>query len=102
MTSAVNKARVPAIFPWKYLAAMWAWPFIFFSTLVFPGFDRHPRLVFFGVHFPVMGICFYIATMPMRRGQLTLLQTAWWAVGVPFLIWGIMIFGVFGLVASFK
>jgi hypothetical protein len=82
---------------WKRFAFMWAWPILFLTILFFPGFSTHTPLIFFGVYFPLMLACFYIASEPVRSKQVTMGTGVWWIMIVPLLIWIFLIFGLFGL-----
>jgi hypothetical protein len=53
--------------------------------------------MFFWIEFVLLGVCMYIAGTARRRGLATWSQTLFWAVVVPFLIWAILIGGIFGL-----
>jgi hypothetical protein len=81
---------------WKRFLFAWAWPFVLFGTVFIPGQSKYPRLVFFGIFFPVFLACNYIASKPVRDRQMTIAQGIWWIGVLPILIWGTVIFGAFG------
>jgi|SRR6266403_1834007 len=82
---------------WKRFAFMWAWPILFLTILIFPGIDTHPQIIFFGIYFPLMLACFYVASKPVRDKRVTMGTGVWWIIFVPLLIWITLILGIFGL-----
>lgn len=82
---------------WKRLIWMWLWPPAFLATLAIPAFSRDPAGFFLIVDFPAMGVCFYMASKPVRRREITVGQGVILVILLPFMIWVVMISGLFGL-----
>lgn len=86
---------------WKRFVWMWAFPIAFFLTAFVPAFSQHPLLFFLLVDVPLLFGCSFIASKPIRSGEVTTRQGAVLIVFAPFIIWVVLIFGMFGLAALF-
>jgi hypothetical protein len=86
---------------WRSFFPMWLFPIAFFAGIFVPGWSAHPAAYFFLFWFPLMSLCFWAASAPRRAGLATLWQAFFWAILVPFLIWGTIVFGIFGLAFVF-
>jgi hypothetical protein len=82
---------------WRSFLPIWLFPIGFLLTIALPGFASRSREYLFCLDFPMMIICGYLALKPWRSGGITFAQMFFWFAVVPFLIWGSMIFGIFGL-----
>ncbi len=82
---------------WKTFLPMWLLPVGMFSLIFVPAWSTHTELIFWFLILPALFISMYVADIPRRRGLATTLQTAFWAILIPFLIWVVIIFGLFGL-----
>jgi hypothetical protein len=81
---------------WRTFLPIWLFPVVVFLAIFVPWRSTH-LTAFFWFEFVVLGVCMYIAGSPRRQGLATWSQTMFWAVIVPFLIWGIIVGGIFGL-----
>lgn len=82
---------------WRTFLPIWLFPIALLFTLALPGFESRSREYFFFLVFPAMIICGYVALKPWRSRGITFAQMFFWFAVVPFLIWGFMILGSFGL-----
>jgi len=82
---------------WKRFVWMWAFPVMFFASIFVPVSARYPTLFLFAIDFPVLLLCGYMASKPVRDREITLGQAFLLIYLVPFLIWVVLIFGLFGL-----
>jgi hypothetical protein len=70
---------------------------MFFASIFVPASARYPTLFLFAIDFPVLLLCGYQATKPVRDREVTFGQAFLLIILVPFLIWVALIFGLFGL-----
>ena len=82
---------------WRSFLPIWLFPIAFLGTLAMPGFSTHSVQYFFLLDCPLAGLCAYPALKLWRQGGITFAQMFRWFAIVPVLIWGTMIFGIFGL-----
>ena len=82
---------------WRSFLPMWVLPVFVFLLVLLPAWSTHAELIFFLLVVPAFAVSMYLATRPIRRGQVGFGHTAFWAVLVPFLVWAAVIFGIFGL-----
>lgn len=82
---------------WRYFAPMWLLPVLVFATIFLPAWSTHPELVFSLLMVPAFAASMYLATTPIRKKMVGFSHTAFWAVFVPFVVWALIIFSVFGL-----
>jgi hypothetical protein len=79
---------------------MWALPVAFLAVNIiaarfFPPDAFVPTL--FIVATPLLLVCAFVAGKPLRRGLVTFWQTFLWCVLVPFVIWTLLIVGMFSV-----
>lgn len=87
---------------WKRFAWMWAFPMLLFSSLLFPAFSQHPLRFFFVVHCPMLTVCAFMASKPIRDGHVPFAKGFVIIAVLPFAIWSVLVFGLLGLVALFR
>ena len=87
---------------WRSFLPMWLFPVAFFAGIFAPGWSTHPEAYLFLFWFPLAGLCFWAASAPRRAGIATFWQAFFWAVLMPVLIWGTIVFGIFGLAFVFR
>lgn len=84
---------------WRRFIWIWLFPPAFLATLLVPAFGRSPLAFFLLVDLPMFLFCCHMASKPVRRRQITVGQGVVFVILVPFVLWAIMIFGLFGLAA---
>jgi hypothetical protein len=82
---------------WKQFAWIWVFPVILFCSIFVPAFARYPRLFFFAFDLPILFVCGYFASKPIRNRDVSFAHGVLLLVVMPFLIWVALIFGLFGL-----
>jgi hypothetical protein len=87
---------------WRAFLPMWLLPFAFFLTVFLPGWATHPYAYFFFWLMPLLGVCGYPALKPWRERRLTFTQMFFWFAVVPFVIWTLIILGIFALAFAAK
>ncbi|HEU5136922.1 MAG TPA: hypothetical protein VFU13_17370 [Steroidobacteraceae bacterium] len=87
---------------WKQFVWIWLFPILFFASIFLPASERNLSLFVYAIVFPVLILCVYIASKPLRDRLVPLGQGIFLIFIVPFLIWVILIFALFGLYAAFK
>lgn len=99
MEEAGVETNVPAVIRahWKRFVWMWLFPPAFFSSVLIPAFTLNPFLFFFLVDLPAFFVCYYVASKPVRKREVTVGQGMVLLILVPFVLWASLIFGLFGL-----
>ncbi len=82
---------------WRKLIWMWIFPLAFLGSVLVPAFSHFPFAFFFGVDLPAFFGCYYMASKPVRRREITAGQGILLIVVIPFIVWATVIFGLFGL-----
>jgi hypothetical protein len=82
---------------WRRFVWMWVFPLAFLATVLVPAFSRSPFAFFLIVDLPVLFLCYYIASKPVRSREITVGQGVILVILVPFVLWAVMIFGLFGI-----
>jgi hypothetical protein len=86
---------------WRSFMPIWLFPIVFLLTVALPGFSSHAGQYFRFLDFPTLLICGYVALKPWRVGGIRFAQMFFWFAVVPFLIWTLLIFGIFGAAGTF-
>jgi hypothetical protein len=86
---------------WKRFVWMWMFPPVFLATALVPQFHDHPMAFFLLVDLPLFFVCYFIASKPVRRHEVTARQGVVAIVVLPVAIWASLVFGLFGLIALF-
>lgn len=82
---------------WKRFIWMWAFPFVLLSSIFLPAFERYPSRIFFGIHLPLLLVCSYIASSPVRHREVSFWHGFVLLIAFPFLIWTALVLTLFGL-----
>ncbi len=81
---------------WGSFLWMWLFPIVVLSSALLPLFARYPVGFFWVVDAPLFFLCYYMASRPVRKRQITARQGVVFIVVVPFVIWILLILGAFG------
>lgn len=87
---------------WKQFVWIWAFPVLFFASIFMPASSRNLTLFVYAIVLPVLFLCVYVASKPLRDRIVPLGQGIFLIFVVPFLIWALLIFTLFGLHAALK
>jgi len=82
---------------WKRFVWIWLFPPPFLFSVLVPAFSRYPRAFFLMVDLPLFFTCYYMASKPVRKQEITVGQGMVALVVVPFVLWALLIFSIFGL-----
>jgi hypothetical protein len=93
-------ASVRRFWPW-YLPA-WLFPLVLYASVFFMPVSGGPNWVFVGVDMPLFFISFAVASVPYHRKLERYGHSIVLGMLVPFLIWGLAIFGPFLLLLGIK
>ena len=76
---------------WPYYAPAWAFPLVFY-ILGASGYLTQPAFAFLVL--PIFFFAFGRASLPWLRKKVGYWPSVFWTMLVPFLLWGIAVFGV--------
>ena len=76
---------------------VWLLPGLAFALIFTPAWSTHTDLVFWLLLCPALVVSMYIASVPLRKGLVSVSHTVFWTIFFPLLIWAAVIFGLFGL-----
>lgn len=82
---------------WRRFLWIWIFPLVFLCTAFVPAFEQYPLAFFVALDLPLLFVCLFMASKPVRKHEVTLGQGMVLIVLVPFLIWASLIFGIFGI-----
>ncbi len=82
---------------WRQFAWVWAFPVILLGSVFMPAFARNPPLFFFCVDLPVLLVCVFVASKPVRNREVSFKQGFLLIIVAPLVMWAMLIFALFGL-----
>jgi hypothetical protein len=80
---------------WKRFIWMWLLPPAFLASALIPAFSRNPLLFFLAIDLPAFFACYYVASKPVRKREVSVGLGVVLLVVIPFILWAILIFGLF-------
>ena len=87
---------------WRRFLPIWLFPAALLGFTQLPVSSTLFVVIFFVLMLPIFFVCIHIAVGPRRQGQATFVQTAFWAVLAPFLVWAVLVMSIFGLAFALR
>ena len=82
---------------WRRFIFAWLFPVSALCVVLLPAWSSHTGAVFIAVLLPLFFVCYGVALTPVFTKQVPVLVGVFYALVVPFVIWVVLIFTIFGL-----